>query len=65
MLRELRIERGYTLEEAAKLLGYKSKSKSKSKSGYWALEQKKVRLTVDKIEKLSKLYGVEKEIFLK
>ena len=59
MLRELRSERGYTLEEAAKLLGYKSKS------GYWALEQKKVRLTVDKIEKLSKLYGVEKEVFLK
>lgn len=59
MLRELRIERGYTLEEVAKLLGYKSKS------GYWALEHRKVRLTVDKIEKLSKLYGVEKEIFLK
>ncbi len=59
MLKKLRLDRGYTLEEAGKLLGYKSKS------GYWALEHKKVKLTVDKIEKLSKLYGVEKEIFLK
>lgn len=58
MLKRLRCENGYTLEEAAKLMGYKSKS------GYWALEQGKVRLTVDKIEKLSNLYGVSKEIFL-
>lgn len=58
MLKKLRMERGYTLEETAKLLGYKSKS------GYWALEQGRVKLTVEKIENLSKLYGVRKEIFL-
>lgn len=59
MLKKLRMERGYTLEETAKLLGYKSKS------GYWALEHGRVKLTVEKIENLSKLYGVRKEIFLK
>lgn len=58
MLKILRKERGYTIEETAKLLGYKSKS------GYWALENGKVKLTVDMIGKLSKLYGVRKEIFL-
>lgn len=59
MLKKLRLEKGYTLKEVARFMGYKSKS------GYWMLEQGKVKLTVDKIEKLSKLYNVSKEIFLK
>ncbi|MDS0525012.1 helix-turn-helix domain-containing protein [Clostridium sp. SHJSY1] len=57
MLKELRLKRGYTLDQTAKLLGYKSKS------GYWALENGKVELTISKIKKLSKLYGIDKIYF--
>ncbi|MBD7912021.1 MULTISPECIES: helix-turn-helix transcriptional regulator [Clostridium] len=57
MLKKLRLRNGYTIAEIAKLLGYKSKS------GYWALENGKVELTMSKIKKLSKIYGVEMKIF--
>jgi putative transcriptional regulator len=57
MLKELRLKKGYTLEETAKLLGYKSKS------GYWALENGKVELTISKVKKLSELYGVDMKNF--
>jgi len=56
-LKVLRLKYGYTQEELANTLGYRSKS------GYSMLENGSVELTVSKIKVLSSFYGIDPKIF--
>lgn len=46
---------GYTQDDMAKMLGYKSKS------GYCMLENGKVKLTVETAKKISSILGISSE----
>ncbi|MEG2657554.1 MAG: helix-turn-helix transcriptional regulator [Clostridium sp.] len=58
LLKVLRIKKGCTQDEVAKILGYKSKS------GYSMLENGKVELTIHKAKILAKFYKADIKIFL-
>lgn len=58
LLKSLRIKKGCTQEEVAKVLGYKSKS------GYSMLENGRVELTIAKAKILADFYDVDIKNFL-
>jgi len=57
ILKVLRLKYGYTQEELANTLGYRSKS------GYSMLESGRVELTISKIKALSSFYGIDPKNF--
>ena len=58
-LKELRLSKGFTQEDMAKLLGYRGKS------GYSQLESGIVKMTIEKALAISKILNVDPVIFLK
>ena len=57
VLKQIRIDRGYTQEDMAKKLGYKDKS------GYNHLENGNVKLTIEKVIKIAEILNVNPSIF--
>lgn len=57
LLKRIRIEKGYTQEQMAQMLGYADKS------GYHHLENGNVRLSVARAIKIAKILDVEPSIF--
>ena len=57
ILKEIRLDKGYTQEYMADKLGYKDKS------GYNHLENGNVKLSVDKAIKIAKILEVDPSIF--
>jgi putative transcriptional regulator len=48
-LKEIRKNKGFTQEQMAKMLGYKDKT------GYWYLENGKIKITLEKAIKISEI----------
>ena len=57
LLRELRIQHGFSLAQISQYLGYKSPS------GYGAIEQNQTRIRADQLKQLSLLYNEPVERF--
>ncbi|KJS85146.1 MAG: hypothetical protein JM58_09215 [Peptococcaceae bacterium BICA1-8] len=57
ILKKARIEKGYTMEDMAKMLGYKGKS------GYWQLENGNIKVTIDIALKLAEMLDLNIEQF--
>ena len=57
-IKELRKLKGLTQQNMAERLGYKSKS------GYCQLEKGEVKLTLEKIEIIAEVLGVNPQVFL-
>jgi transcriptional regulator with XRE-family HTH domain len=58
-LKEIRMSKGFTQDDMAKLLGYKGKS------GYCQLESGVVKMTIEKALAISNILKVDPIIFLK
>lgn len=57
LIKQLRKDRGFTQQDMAKLMGYKSKS------AYCMLENGKVKLTIDKAKIIAEILKVDISIF--
>lgn len=54
-LKNYRLQKGFTQEDMAKYLGYRSKS------GYWHLENGKTEMTIEKAKIIGDILGISPE----